>query len=248
MPGSWHCIDDNLCQLRDGNCRDYALCFVMENTPSQSQGGDAGVHANRSFGRREEARAVGRINWVQKDFRGNRALLRMVLKGLKIAQKTEMGGWRRDNPRKRVDLRGIDLHGLDLGFVSLENTNLANAKLRHCALFGTRFDGCNLTGADIRDCAAGIYLSFEGALLGRAQLAESAFLKSSFVRADMRGLDLRTTSLRGSDLSYADLRDAEVDLKEFLFVRSLYRARLDSTLRAAVRSASPDLLQSQSTF
>ncbi len=126
---------------------------------------------------------------------------------------------------KEAYLAGADLKGADLSETSLDGAVMTGADLQHADLSGAYLGTADLTGANLRKA------DLSGAHLG--------------VFAGMVGSDdgqhttLTNASLRAADLR--DLRNAEAP--DVADAQTLYKARLDDDLRAAIEDASPDLLE-----
>lgn len=84
--------------------------------------------------------------------------------------------WKRDNPRKQLDLSGVDLAGANLQGAQLGQANLSGANLR----------GVNLTSAML----AAVDLS-------NADLTDADLTGSNLHRASFKGTNLHNTKLGG---------------------------------------------------
>jgi len=122
-------------------------------------------------------------------------------------------------------LADADLKGADLAEVSLNGAVLTDADLQEATLSGAYLGNADLSGADLyrADLSGAHFGVFPGmnAPEGRSEtVLDDAFLRG----ADLRGL-----------------RNATADT--FRHARTLYKARLDPDLQAAIEEQYPELLE-----
>lgn len=130
---------------------------------------------------------------------------------------------------KDAYLAGANLKGADLSEASLNGAILTGADLQHADLSGTYLGTADLTGANLRKAdLSGAHLGVFAGMVGSD---------------DGRHTTLTNASLRAADLR--NLRNAEAS--DFADAQTLYKARLDDDLRAALDQTSPDLLEPQPT-
>ncbi len=112
-----------------------------------------------------------------------------------------------------LDMHEADLSNLDFSEADLRNTNLSSADLRESNL-----EGANLRGADLR----------------------GAYLKG----ANLRNADLRNARLEGTYLHEADLTNTVgLSMRALAEVKSLFKAEMDSTLKANLEETRPGKFQ-----
>ena len=108
-----------------------------------------------------------------------------------------------------LDLQEADLSNFDFSEADLRNTNLSSADLRK-----TNLEGANLRGADLR----------------------GAYLKG----ASLKGADLRNARLEGAYLHETNLTNTlGISMRVLTEVKNLYRAEMDSTLKAKLKETRP---------
>ncbi|MCS3668281.1 hypothetical protein GGP77_002526 [Salinibacter ruber] len=128
---------------------------------------------------------------------------------------------------------------------SLSDAYLADADLKGADLAEVSLSGAVLTGADLKEATlSGAYLGnadLSGADLYRADLSGAHFGVFPGMNAPERKREtvLEDAFLRGADLR--DLRNATADT--FRNARTLYKARLDPDLQAAIEEQYPELLE-----
>lgn len=127
-------------------------------------------------------------------------------------------------------LKGAYLKGADLKDANLSETSLHQADL----------SGADLRNADLADAYLGT-ADFSGANLQKADLSGAHFGVFAGVMASE---DEQETTLAGANLRGADLRDIRNATAEtFAEVETLFKARLDPDLEAAIEDAYPELLE-----
>lgn len=132
-----------------------------------------------------------------------------------------------ESPQSLKDayLAGADLKGADLSEASLDGAVLTDADLRHADLSGAYLGTADLTGADLRKAdLSGAHLGVFAGMVGSDDDQHTILTNASLRAADLRGL-----------------RHAEA--ADFADARTLYKARLDDDLRAALEQTAPDLLE-----
>jgi hypothetical protein len=116
------------------------------------------------------------------------------------------------------DLAGVDLKAYDLMKVDLSGANLK---------------GANLQSADMRQAVLHL-ADCSGADFTSAFLKKADFSKATLTGAKLKGAYLMGANLIGvKGLTVADLKD----------VKTLYEAKLDTTLKAAVEEEYPEKLE-----
>ena len=118
-----------------------------------------------------------------------------------------------------------DLQGADLTEISLNGAVLAGANLQEATLSGAYLGNADLSGADLfrADLSGAHFGVFPG--MNAPEGKRETVLDDAF----LRGADLR------------DLRNATADT--FRNARTLYKARLDPDLQAAIEEQYPELLE-----
>lgn len=110
-----------------------------------------------------------------------------------------VAAWRREHPRKILNLRGADLRGASLRGADLSEADLSEADLRGADLREASLREADLSEADLR--GASLYkASLNGANLREADLSRADLREASLYRAS-----LNEANLNGADLSRAHL-------------------------------------------
>lgn len=126
---------------------------------------------------------------------------------------------------KDAYLAGADLKGADLSEASLDGADLTGADLQHADLSGAYLGTADLTDANLRKAdLSGAHLGVFSGMVGSDEGQHTTLTNASLRAADLR-------SLRHAEAS--DFADAQ----------TLYKARLDDDLQAALEKTSPDLLE-----
>ena len=137
----------------------------------------------------------------QKNFKGNREHLDIILYAVK---KSDIGFWNtwRD---KHCDVK-ISLAGANLSNTVLTGVNFECVNLREANLSGAELSGVNLTGADLRGT------DFSEASLINAELNKALLNGTYFYEANLTGAKCRETNFTNAILCKTSLRKANLDL------------------------------------
>lgn len=170
---------------------------------------------------------------------------------------------------ERADLRWANLSQVDMNYVRAAGADFSRATMigteaigggdfrgavfRYSRLSYSKFIGVDArasdwSGADFHGQGFIFGSNLEGADFEEANLATLVLMKSDFAGACFRGADLRRAQLwhavlRDADLEGADLRGAEVEAGQLEEALTLYQARLDEPLAAAIRKSRPELFE-----
>lgn len=126
---------------------------------------------------------------------------------------------------KGAYLNGAELEDTDLSETSVHEANLSDADLRNADLSDAYLGSADFTGANLRKT------DFSGAHFG---------VFAGVVASE----DERETILIGANLREADLRGVrDVTAETFADVETLFKARLDPSLEAAIEAEYPELLE-----
>ncbi len=128
---------------------------------------------------------------------------------------------------KNAHLHGANLQDVDLSDASLTGADLSGADLVHANLANTYLGSVDLRGANLQEA------NLAGAHFGEfvRRTAEEGASQTRLAGANLRGANLR------------GIRNADVET--FADVATLYKARLDPDLEAALQEAHPELLDVQ---
>jgi len=132
--------------------------------------------------------------------------------------------WRRENPRKRLDLSEAslvkadlsgarlmwaDLAKADLSGADLSGANLAGAELSEANLSRADLNHADLSAADLRDADL-FYADLSSANLSEANLSWANLIAADLSGAGLSGANLIAANLSGADLSGAGLLEANL--------------------------------------
>lgn len=137
--------------------------------------------------------------------------------------------WRRQNPKKRIDLSGAMLMGADLEEANLHDANLSGANLHGANLNNANFEranlrGINLQGANLRRAnlrAADLRganleeANLEEAKLSNAKPSGAILSKANLSNAKLSGVILTGSNLQGANLLGANLQAAILTRADF---------------------------------
>jgi hypothetical protein len=128
---------------------------------------------------------------------------------------------------KNAYLNGANLQDVDLSNASLTGADLSGADLVHASLANTYLGSVDLRGANLQEA------NLAGAHFGEfvRRMGDEGASRTRLADANLRGANLR------------GIRNA--DAKTFADVATLYKARLDPDLEAALQEAHPELLDVQ---
>lgn len=144
---------------------------------------------------------MAKVDRVQKNFKGNRKHLELLLDAVEKENINIWNDWRTKNLTTTPLLSGINL----------SNAKLENAILNYAILSEANFEEANLQNVNL-------YLSicekanFSGANLHVANLARANLSKAYLVRANIGGGDVQCADLKDANLVYCTL--TSVDLRE----------------------------------
>ncbi len=155
----------------------------------------------------------------QKNFRGNREHLAVLLYALK---KNDIGFWNKWREKHR-DIKVL-LTGAHLSKAVLAGVNFNYVNLREADLSGAVLSGANLNEADLRDADLSEALLknaelskavLEGTYLYKVNLTgakcrETNFNDVNLSRASLKGVDLDSSVIRSADLTDSDLRNCSL--------------------------------------
>ena len=144
---------------------------------------------------------------------------------------------------KKKDLRYADMFRAFLVKAILRNTDLEGARLRKVNLQEADIRGANLQNTDLR-----------GANLKEADLREAQLMNADLVGAQLQYANLGLANLQGADLNEVDFHAADLrcanlsgvknlSAKKLSTVKTLYNAKLDTTLLNQIEKKLPHLLE-----
>jgi uncharacterized protein YjbI with pentapeptide repeats len=122
--------------------------------------------------------------------------------------------WRKENPRRRLDLSSADLSDAKLAGSDLSGANLFEADLSLADMRGAHLARADLTYANLSNAR------LQGADLGKAKLMGANLVAANLSRAIVVGANLNQADLGdakvvGADLSRADLSMADLPCVDF---------------------------------
>jgi uncharacterized protein YjbI with pentapeptide repeats len=117
--------------------------------------------------------------------------------------------WKKDNPKRRVDLRHANLSGTNLSRANLEGANLREANLGEANLEQANFDRAFCKGANFR--ASNLQeASLRQTYLQGANLKAANLIRANFKNANLENSNLEVASLGGANFERAFLRNANL--------------------------------------
>lgn len=149
----------------------------------------------------------------------------------------------------RTNLNYVNLSGSNLNSANISQSSLIEANLENTRLNQTNFENSNLNQANL----VGAYASganFKDAFLIKAQFENAFLIKANFNNAYLMEANLQNSYLMGADLENAslykaDLRGAKgLTLEQLAKAKTLYLARFDDDLFAAIKTSLPELVGS----
>ena len=133
----------------------------------------------------------------------------------------------------KANLDSADLRGTNLTLtLILDSVKLHGATLDSADLHGVNLDSIDLSGANLKY-----------AILNSASLRGANLKSANLTNAKLRDADLREANLQFTVLDSSDLRGAKVDYTQLENVKSLYAAKLDSSVLEDIRNHFDYLLE-----
>jgi uncharacterized protein YjbI with pentapeptide repeats len=151
-----------------------------------------------------------------------------------------------------VDLRSKDLRYASLIAAVLSKADMRRADLRYTGLYSARVDSSNLEEANFERAnlkkAIFNYAIMENANLSYTDLRGVHFgntnlRNANLAHSDLRNAKLLSAILDSADLSFTDLRGAEIDYTHFYNLKSLYNAKMDSSVLEDIQNHFEHLLK-----
>lgn len=148
----------------------------------------------------------------------------------------------------KADLQGANFQKINFQQANLEkanfnDSNLNRANLSKANLKGACFLEANLKKADLK------HANLQEADLSKANLTEVHLYEVNFKKADLGEANFKKAKLTGVDLSEANLLFAKnLEIAQLSRVKTLYEAKLDSTLMESILQNSPQLVEKPKTM
>ena len=137
----------------------------------------------------------------QKNFKGNREQLDIILYAIKKSDIGFWNEWRDKHCDVKITLAGVNLSNTVLTGVNFEGVNLNEANLS-----GAELSGSNLTGADLKGA------DFSQASLINAELRKALLNDTYFYEANLTGVKCRETNFTNVNLCKTILKKANLEL------------------------------------
>jgi len=142
-----------------------------------------------------------------------------------------------------VNLRRAQLDNAQLEMAMLSQANLERASLVGAKLKGCKFTAANLSSANLSSANLEEAFLF-GAILKEADLNTANLQKATLRSANFQGANLNNAVLWLADLQNANLKETYfLTIKQLSKVKTLYKAKLDSTLMEQIKKNYPELLE-----
>jgi uncharacterized protein YjbI with pentapeptide repeats len=210
--------------------------YIQENAPSKEAAGQTQIPQGFQAQRTEQQLSVRRSIKPEADIQ---AILTVIGRRK----------WRyKKGEDQRIDLRGTELHGVTLFGAHLEGAILARAHLEGARLFEAHLEEVDLSEAHLEEAVL-IGAHLEKASLIGAHLEEACLAGAHLEGARLSNAHIEEAYLCEAHLEEAYLSNANLErvrgltFEQLSKVKTLYKAKLDSSLMEQIQREYPHLLE-----